>query len=242
MVEGAASPSLAIELQGVTKEYLEETALWDVSLLIGTGERVGLVGSNGAGKTTLLNIVMGFLPYDEGRVSVLGAVPPGLPAAVRARIGFIPEDSGLPPWATLADLAALHRSLYPRWDSERFAGFVAGWEVPSERRLLTLSKGQRRLAELALCLGSRPDVLILDEPFVGLDAVMRLRVAETIRSQSAADGTTVFYSSHILSDIEKIADRIVIIREGEIGLDEKIAGMTVSVEEAFIAQYGLDRE
>jgi len=228
-----------IELEGVTKEYLEETALWNVSLAVGEGESVGLIGSNGAGKTTLLNIVMGFLPYEEGVVSVLGASPPPLPAAVRARIGFVPEDSGLPPWAKVRDLASLHRALYPAWDDERLEAFASEWEIPTGRRLLALSKGQRRLAELALCFSARPDLLLLDEPFVGLDAVMRLRVSETIRSLNRESGATVLYSSHILSDIERIAERVVIIREGEIGLDEKIESIGVSVEEAFIAEYGL---
>jgi len=228
-----------IEIQGLTKKYITLTALRNVSLQVEEGESVGLIGSNGAGKTTLLHILMGFIPFDEGTVEILGRPSAHIDTATKEKIGFVAEETGLLPWATLLDIAGLYRHLYSRWDDDMLSHFIEDWEIVADKRIRSMSKGQRRLAELALCFSCHPSILLLDEPFVGLDAVMRLKVLSKMKEISSQQGTTIFHSSHILSDIEKIADRVIIIREGEICLDEQISKLKSSVEETFVQYYDL---
>lgn len=231
-----------IEIQNLTKTYINVTALRDVSLVVRQGESVGLVGANGAGKTTMLHVLMGFIPFDEGTVHILGRSSPRLDAATKENIGFVAEETGLLPWASLMDMAELYKNLYTKWDEDFLYRFIDEWEIVPDKRMRNMSKGQKRLAELALCFSCHPEILVLDEPFVGLDAVMRFNVLSTMKEMNMQLGTTIFYSSHILSDIEKIAKRVVIIRDGEISLDQQIESLTMSVEEAFIQNYGVSAE
>ncbi|MBN1824892.1 MAG: ABC transporter ATP-binding protein [Candidatus Eisenbacteria bacterium] len=231
-----------IEIRGLAKDFADCTALAGVDLAVESGERVGLVGANGAGKSTLLHILMGFLAPDRGEARVLG-VPAGDPGdGVKERIGFVPELSGLLPWATARDLAGLYRSLYRRWDDGVYQRLVRRWEIAEYRRVRELSKGQARLAELALCFAARPDLLLLDEPFHGLDAVMRFRVMEEMERMNRERGTTLLTSSHILHDVEKISRRVVVLREGEILLDRRVEALDGGLEKTFVRLYDLDGE
>ncbi len=231
-----------VEIQGLTKKYITLTALRNVSLNVARGESVGLIGSNGAGKTTLLHILMGFISYDEGMVKILGKSSAHIDAATKEKIGFVAEEISLLPWATLLDTAGLYRNLYSQWDEDMLARLIEEWEIVADKRMRSLSKGQRRLAEMALCFSCCPAILLLDEPFLGLDAVMRIKVLSVMREMNSQYGTTIFYSSHILSDIEKIANRVIIIRQGEICLDERISKLRSSVEKTFVKYYGLSTE
>lgn len=232
--------TMNIHVQNLTKEYVSQTALWDLSLAVECGESVGLVGSNGAGKTTLISILIGFLPFDRGEASILGKSSAEMDGATRERIGFVPEETGLLPWATLSDLAGLYATLYHRWDRRMLDRFIDEWEIATEKRIRSMSRGQKRLAELALCFSTCPEILLLDEPFDGLDAVMRIRVMDVMREMNRRQGTTLFYSSHILSEIGKIAERLIVLREGEIHLDGKIADLDSSVDETFTRLYDLE--
>lgn len=228
-----------IEIEGLTKTYINVTALRDVGLNVERGESVGLIGANGAGKTTMLHVLMGFIPFDEGTVNILGKPSARLDAATKERIGFVAEETGLLPWATLMDMAELYKNLYGYWDEDTLIRFIHEWEIVADKRMRSMSKGQKRLAELALCFSCQPEILVLDEPFIGLDAVMRFNVLSAMKKMNAQQGTTIFYSSHILSDIEKIAKRVVIIRGGEISLDDQITNLGSSVEKAFVQNYGI---
>ncbi len=235
-------PIMHIEVHGLTKKYITLTALRDVNLKVARGESVGLIGSNGAGKTTLLHILMGFIPFGQGVVKILGKPSTHLDAITKGRIGFVAEQPSLLPWATLLDIADLYKHLYSQWNRDALSRFIEEWEIIPDKRMRSVSKGQRRLAELALCFSCQPTILLLDEPFIGLDVVMRLKVLRVMKEMNAQYGTTIFYSSHILSDIEKVADRVIIIREGQICLDEQIGKLKHSVEKTFIDYYGLSRE
>jgi len=231
-----------IEIRDLTKKYVNLSALRKVSLNVSRGESVGLVGSNAAGKTTLLHILMGFISFDEGIVKILGRSSAKIDAITKEKIGFVAEEISLLPWATLLDTAGLYRNYYTRWDENAFSRFVEEWGIVADKRLRSLSKGQRRLAELALCFSCRPTITLLDEPFIGLDAVMRIKVLEAMREMNAEHGTTIFYTSHILSDIEKIAKRVIIIREGEVCFDESLSDLESSLESIFVRYYDLATE
>lgn len=228
-----------IEVSDLTKEYLTLTALSAVCFTVHPGESVGLLGSNGAGKSTLLHVLMGFLVPDDGEALLFGVPPSRMSTREKERVGFVPEDSGLPPWATLEETARLFSSLYHRWSRKRFDRLIDEWEIPADQRLNTLSRGERRLAELALCFSTRPDLFLFDEPLQGLDAVMRIRVINELKEMIRRDGITLFCSSHILSDVEKLAERILIIRAGEIALDERIDRLNESIEDRFFDLYGV---
>jgi len=231
-----------IEIQGLTKTYINVTALRQVSLDVRKSESVGLLGANGAGKTTMLHVLLGFMPYDEGTVSILGRPSAQLDAVTKEKIGFVAEETGVLPWTGLMDMAELYQNLYSPWDEDVLYRCIDEWEIVVDKRMRSMSKGQRRLAELALCFSTCPEILVLDEPFIGLDAVMRIKVLGVMKEMNQKSGTTIFYSSHILSDVEKIARRVIIIRRGEICLDEAIVNLGSTVEAAFVQNYGLSIE
>ena len=239
---GLGMSLMDIEIQGLTKKYITLMALRNVSLNVNRGESVGLIGSNGAGKSTLLHILMGFISFDEGIVKILGKSSVHIDATTKEKIGFVAEEISLLPWATLLDIAGLYKHLYSQWDEDMLSRFIAEWEIVTDKHMRSVSKGQRRLAELALCFSCHPTILLLDEPFLGLDSVMRIKVLSVMKEMNSQYGTTIFYSSHILSDIEKIANRVIIIRQGEICLDEQISNLQSSVEKTFVKYYGLSSE
>ncbi|MBN1755591.1 ABC transporter ATP-binding protein [bacterium] len=231
-----------IEVKELTKSYFNLIALNKIGFTIAQGEAVGLIGSNGAGKTTLMHILIGFLGYDEGEAFLLGKRCSEMDISTKQKVGFVPEEHGLLPWANLLELASLYRNLYPEWNQDLIEQFIDEWGLQPEKRLRTLSKGQKRLTELALCFSCQPRVLLLDEPFIGLDAVMRLKVFGILNELNQKQGTTIFYSSHILPDVERIARRIIIIKEGISLLDSSIRDLHEPLESLFAKLYDLKSE
>jgi len=192
-------------------------------------------------------------------LALLGCLLAACTAAPDARVHYDPVSlrfSGEQALATEAEFVgrfpyrhsgAPNNQLAAEWLRDQFTSYgldcaIDEWEIVPDKRMRNMSKGQKRLAELALCFSCHPGILVLDEPFVGLDAVMRFNVLSAMKEMNTQLGTTIFYSSHILSDIEKIAKRVVIIRDGEISLDQQIENLTMSVEEAFIQNYGVSVE
>jgi ABC-2 type transport system ATP-binding protein len=232
-----------IRADKLTKTYVTAPALKAVSFDVCAGESVAILGANGAGKTTLFNLLLGLLapdvPPDGGSCTVLGVPGDRLTPETKARIGFIADHAGSIPWATVKDLARLNRGLYPGWDQERYLRLVGDWDIDAGRRMNALSKGQKRLAEFALTLSHHPDLLVLDEPFNGLDAVMRIRVQSLLRQMQKHDGTTILYATHILSEVTEVGDRMIVLRKGEIVTDVRLADLRESVEQCFVRLYGL---
>lgn len=226
-----------IAIDGLVKEYATVAALQGISLRIDRGEIAALLGSNGAGKSTLFYILMGFRRPTAGSASVFGLDPFSLPESARAKIVFVPEEGALPPWASANDVARLYRHLYPQFDAAALQRMLDAWGLSPPARLATLSKGERRLTELAVALSCRPTLLLLDEPFAGLDLVMRIGVIDELRDLNRSMETTILYSSHILSDVEKIARRVIILRAGEITVDQSLEELDEPLEALFLRQY-----
>jgi ABC-2 type transport system ATP-binding protein len=226
-----------IEIKGLTKIYVSIAALQDVHLTVERGESVGLLGSNGAGKTTLLHILMGFTSFDRGMVKLLGRPSASLDAATKEQVGFISEEIGVLPWASLWDLSALYRQLYHNWDEELFDRYVQEWQLMAEKPMRALSKGQQRLAELALCFSCHPRALLMDEPFSGLDAVMRIEVLRELQQMRRRAEVTILCTSHILTDVEKLVERAVILRLGRVCLDQALSQLGSPLEEVFMRYY-----
>jgi ABC-2 type transport system ATP-binding protein len=232
-----------VAAEGLTKIYAEVKALDKVDIIIEEGEAVALLGQNGAGKSTLANIIVGLIapeaPPDSGRCLVFGRDSVSLDPLTRERIALISDEAGPVSWVSANETARLYASLYRRWDGEGCARLLAHWEIDSARPLRKLSKGQRRLAEIALAASCRPHLMVLDEPFNGLDPVMRVRIQRLLSSLNREEGTTIVYATHVLGEVTTIANRAVILRQGRKVCDSPVSELAGGVEATFMRCYGL---
>jgi ABC-2 type transport system ATP-binding protein len=188
----------------------------DVSFAVEPGDIVGVLGKNGAGKTTLLELMLGFTPATGGRVEVFGHESYKLPGTAKTRVGFVPQQDELIGQLSAADQIRLVRSFYSSWDDALIDRLVAIWGIDLHARVKSMSVGERQKLSIVLALGHRPDLLILDEPVASLDPLARRHFLEQIVEIAAEGGRSVVLSSHIVSDIERLANRIWILKEGRL--------------------------
>lgn len=208
-----------VEIEGLTRRFRRTTALDNVSLVVPQGGVFGLVGENGAGKTTLIKHVLGLLRAQAGSVRVFGLDPVKSPAKVLGRIGTLSEDRDLPGWMRVWELMRYTRTFYPNWDPEYAEHLRDMFELDPKAILSTLSQGQLAKAGLLAALAHRPEFLVLDEPSSGLDANVRRNILESVVLAAADEGRTVLFSSHLLDEVERVADRVAMIHAGNIVLD-----------------------
>jgi ABC-2 type transport system ATP-binding protein len=195
------------------KAFYGKTVLEDVSFSVEPGDIVGVLGKNGAGKTTLLELMLGFTPASTGSVELFGHASYRLPGAAKARLGFVPQQDELVNQLSAADQIGVIASFYPRWDDELVNGLSRAWEVDLRERIKRMSVGQRQKLSILLALGHRPDLLILDEPVASLDPVARRQFLEQIIDVAADGRRAVVFSSHIVSDVERLANKIWIVKD-----------------------------
>ena len=188
--------------------------LHDISVDVAPGRVVGLIGKNGAGKTTLLDVLLGFSPATSGTASVFGADSFAMTSAVKRRIGFVPQQDELLDSLTGVEQLALNASLHPRWDHALIDRLVRDWEVPLDRRIQLLSGGERQKLATLLALGHEPDLIVLDEPAASLDPIARRRFLREILEIAGSPTRTVLFSTHIVADLERVANQVWILREG----------------------------
>jgi ABC-2 type transport system ATP-binding protein len=211
-----------IETRGLTKDYGSFRALDRLDLEVPRGAVYGLLGRNGAGKTTAIRLLMGLLTPSGGEVTVLGGSPRDGDESRLDRIGYVSESMDIPPWMTVGEAAGFCRGLSRRWDSDYENRLYDALAIPPEAVVGHLSAGQRRKAGLLLALAPRPELLILDEPASSLDTVVRREFLEQAVELLSDEGTTIFYSSHILSDVERIADHVGVLSLGRLLLDQRL--------------------
>jgi ABC-2 type transport system ATP-binding protein len=216
--------------------------LRDVNLRLMPGTVVGLLGKNGAGKSTLLDVLLGFAVPSAGEARVFGEASSRLSAACKARIGFVAQQDELMSLMTGAQHLALAASFHGSWDHALIQRLAREWEVPLERRAGVLSGGERQKIATLLALGHRPDLLVMDEPASGLDPVARRAFMVTLLEIAAETGRTILFSSHIVSDIERVASHVCILREGGIAwqgeldlLKESTVRLVLRAERDFVA-------
>ncbi|MEO8463934.1 MAG: ABC transporter ATP-binding protein [Gammaproteobacteria bacterium] len=200
----------------LTKAFDDKPVLSGVSFEVQAGDVIGVLGKNGAGKTTLLELVLGFTPASEGRVEVFGHESYRLPGAVKARVGFVPQQDELVNQLTAGHQLKLIRSFYKTWDDALIARLVAVWDIDLGERVKNMSVGQRQKLSILLALGHRPDLLLLDEPVASLDPLARRQFLEQIVEIVADGNRSVVFSSHIVADIERLANRIWILKDGRL--------------------------
>ena len=203
--------SYALETTTLSKRYGHTWALQDCSLALPTGRVAALVGPNGAGKTTFLHLAAGWLPPTKGEVLVFDQKPYTQPKAVLPRVGFVAQDHPLYRSFTVEDLLTFGRKLNPRWDDTLARARMQKLGIPLARRVGQLSGGQQAQAALVLALAKRPDLLLLDEPLASLDPLARREFLRTLLDATVESGLTVLLSSHIIGDLERVCDYLVIL-------------------------------
>jgi ABC-2 type transport system ATP-binding protein len=190
--------------------------LHDITVDVTPGDIVGIIGKNGAGKTTLLDVLLGFSPATTGSAALFGCDSFGLPAAIKKRIGFVPQQDDLLEQFTGAQQLALNASLHVRWNEVLINRLVREWSVPVARPSRQLSLGERQKLSTLLALGHEPDLLVLDEPASSLDPVARRQFLQQILAMTASPARTILFSTHIVSDLERVANRIWIVSDGAV--------------------------
>src|ERR1700722_5441131 len=211
----SAAPPI-VDIRRVTRQFGNKTALDDLSLTVPRGGVFGLIGGNGAGKTTVIKHILGLLKAQTGTVRVFGLDPVQNPVGTLGRIGYLSEDRDLPDWMSVAELMRYTQAFFPSWDETYAAELREAFDLDPKARIKNLSRGQRARAGLLAALVHRPDLLVLDEPSSGLDPVVRRDILGAIIRTIADEGRTVLFSSHLLDEVERVADRVAIIHDGRI--------------------------
>lgn len=236
-----------INISDLTRRFGPRAALSSVTLSLPRGAVYGLVGANGAGKTTLIRHILGLLRPDSGTVRVFGLDPIADPVGVLSRVGYLSEENDLPGWMRVDELIGYSRAFYPGWDDTYAEELRREFELDAAARIRTLSKGQKARAGLLVALAYRPDLLLLDEPSSGLDPIVRRDILGAVMRTIADEGRTVLFSSHLLDEVERVADHVTMINQGEIVLSAALAEIKDShragehvptLDEIFIARVG----
>jgi len=236
-----------ISVSELSRRFGAKVALDAVSLSVPRGAVHGLVGANGAGKTTLIKHVLGLLRAERGSVRVFGLDPVADPVSVLSRTGYLSDDHDLPGWMRVDELLRYSRAFYPTWDDAYADELRRTFGLDPAARIKSLSRGQKARAGLLVALAYRPELLVLDEPSSGLDPVVRRDILEAILRTIAEEGRTVLFSSHLLDEVERVADHVTMIDEGRIVLSAPLATIreshraedrVPSLDEIFVAHVG----
>jgi len=237
-----------ISVAELTRRFGAKTALDSVSVSMPRGAVYGLVGANGAGKTTLIKHILGLLRAESGSVRVFGLDPVADPVGVLSRIGYLSEENDLPGWMRVDELIRYCRAFYPAWDDEYAEELRQSFALDPAAKIKTLSKGQKARMGLLIALAYRPDLLVLDEPSSGLDPIVRRDILGAIIRTIAHEGRTVLFSSHLLEEVEQVADHVTMINRGQIVLSasldairasHRVDGRVPSLDEIFVARVGM---
>jgi ABC-2 type transport system ATP-binding protein len=207
-----------VEVNDLTRSFGGKTALDGVSFRATAGQVHGLVGSNGAGKTTLLKHLLGLLRATGGSVRVFGLDPVREPVGVLSRIGYLSEERELPEWMRIDELMSYTQAFHPTWDASYARELLETFALDPAKKIKDLSKGMRAQAGLITAVAHRPELLILDEPSSGLDAVVRRDILDAVVRAVADDGRTVIFSSHLLDEVERMSDHVTMIQNGRVSL------------------------
>ncbi len=210
----------AIEIKNLTKKYDEAFTLGEINLTIPSGQIIGLIGENGAGKTTLIKCLLNIIKNDTGSIKIFDKDNEKYENFVKEDIGVVLDDMFLPEILTATDVDMIMKDVYKSWDSNLFYEYMHDFGIDRSKKINKLSKGMRKKLEIAVSLAHHPKLLILDEPTSGLDPVVRNEVLDIFLKFLSDEEHTILLSTHITSDLEHIADKIVFIDKGKIILDE----------------------
>jgi ABC-2 type transport system ATP-binding protein len=218
----AQSSGVAIEIENLTVNYGAKQVLKGLNLEVPVGSIFGFLGANGAGKTTTIKTLLGFRPPTSGSARLLGYDMVSQHKEICMRIGYVSETNSLYDFLNISQLCDLARDMHKNWSQSMVDHYLQLFELPQNKRVRDFSKGMKSQLALCLALGNDPDLLILDEPTTGLDPIARQFFLTTLIRDVAAAGKTVFFSSHILSEVEAIADQVAVLRQGTIVLNDEL--------------------
>ena len=220
---GGGSP--ALRTVGLGKRYGHVWGLRDCTLSVPAGAIVGLVGPNGAGKTTLLEMIIGLLKPTEGQIEVFGHIAQANTAQTLARVGYVAQNHPLYPDFSVADMFHLGQAMNPNWDMGMAVARMEALDTPLNRKVKNLSGGQQAQVSLAMALAKRAPLLVLDEPVASLDPVARLEFMREVMAQVAGGGHTVIMASHVVSELERFCDFLVVLIQGHVQLAGPVDGL-----------------
>jgi ABC-2 type transport system ATP-binding protein len=227
----------AIFTQRLTKYYGRRAVVNSLDLRVPQGSVYGFLGRNGAGKSTTIKMLTGMVRPDSGKAFLLGEDVAGLAPAARARIAYLAEGHPLYRWMTVGEMARFARAFYPTWNDRLLEQILDHFALPRRGKIRRLSNGQRAQLSLALAVAPDPELLILDDPTLGLDTVVRREFLESLIQVIQRRGRTILFSSHILGDVERVADRIGILVDGVLRVDCPTDAFKESVRK-IVLQFG----
>ena len=204
-----------LKVRNLKRSYGNFVAVDGLDLQVNEGEIYGFLGVNGAGKTTTIRMLMGIIAPESGTIELMGQTTKRTTLKQKRKIGYVSQEQVFYPWMTAQMLGKFVGGLYPTWDRDEFNRLLRVLEVPPNRKSSHLSGGMRVKLALALALAPRPSLLILDEPTAGMDPVARREFLDIIEHQAREYGRTTFFSTHLLNEVERAADKVGIIHQGK---------------------------
>ena len=219
-----------IEASHLGKAFGSNRVLRDVNLTIPQGAIVGLLGTNGSGKSTLIKCLLGLLRISQGTATIYGEDVWDLSAATKARLGYVPQDIQLYPWMVIRQIVEYTAAFYPRWDFELTDRLLQEWQLSPLDDVGPLSPGQKQKLALILALGHSPELLIFDEPVASLDPLARREFLKSLLEITQDERHTVLFSTHITSDLERVASHVAVVRDGRIVLFDELDALKDKVK------------
>ena len=235
----------AIEASNLTRYYSIKRGVRDLNLTVPTGTILGLLGENGSGKTTALKLAMGALLPDRGEIRTLGVDPGNMEPSVRARIGWLSDTLAVPERLRLNEAMALQAAYFPTWNQAMAHDLARRFGLEGTSIFSQLSLGQKRRYMLTLVMAQMPELLVLDEPAGGLDPAVRRQLIDLLIEQAAARPMTIILSSHILSDVERLVERVAFMKDGRVVAGGELESLRASVKRICLSsprQEGLVRQ
>ena len=229
------STDIAISTERLTKRFGRQTAVDDLTMHVEAGTVFGFLGRNGAGKTTTIKMLLNMLTPSSGRCRVLGLDPRTDDEAIKRQVGYVDEVPTLYGWMTVKEIVWFTAGFYESWDSALVEDFLARFGLDPERKVRNLSRGMNAQLAFTLALGHRPALLILDEPATGLDALVRMSFLESIVDVIQDQGRTVFLSSHLVDEVERVADTVAIIDGGKMVICDDVDAIKQSVKRVVVS-------
>jgi ABC-2 type transport system ATP-binding protein len=230
----------AIELQAVTKSFRRTEVLRGVTFRVDRGKTFAFLGRNAAGKTTTIRMLLGLLQRDDGSIRVLGLDPTRDPIELRRRVGYLAEDQTMYGWMTVGEIVRFVAPFYPTWDHDLALKYIREFELPIDQKIKHLSKGQNVRLGLVLALAHRPELVILDDPALGLDPIMRKQFNRDLITHLQGEGRTVFYSSHLLYEVEPVADEVAILDQGRVLRQADTESLRRNVKQLVLSRAAFD--
>ncbi|HEX7324785.1 MAG TPA: ABC transporter ATP-binding protein [Rhodanobacteraceae bacterium] len=212
----ATSTAVPLQASGITQHYDSRRVLDRVDLALQPGSVLGLIGRNGAGKSTLIRAMLGLLQPESGSAFVFGEPALKLSDTAKERLAYVPQQPDALAWLTAAQMFDYLSRFYPRWDARFVADTMHRWRIAPDKVMAKLSPGERQRVDLVRALAPRPELLVLDEPAAALDPVARRELLREIALRAGDSGTTVLFSTHIVSDLERVASDIAFLHEGRL--------------------------